>query len=72
MTAVEHLGIKLNGLFTEISPELWKEVELIFQEAKKIESEQMGYTEEQVMEAIALYLEGQSFSEIIQSLKKSK
>ena len=39
-TAVEWLGFNLNSLFLDISPELWLEVELIFQQAKAMEKEQ--------------------------------
>ena len=40
-TAVEWLGLNLNSLFLDISPELWLEVELIFQQAKAMEKEQI-------------------------------
>ena len=40
-TAVEWLGLNLNALFLDISPELWLEVELIFQKAKEMEKEQI-------------------------------
>ena len=40
-TAVEFLGLNLNALFLDISPELWLEVELIFQQAKAMEKEQI-------------------------------
>ena len=40
-TAVEWLGLNLNALFLDISPELWLEVELIFQKAKAMEKEQI-------------------------------
>jgi hypothetical protein len=40
-TAVEFLGINLNALFLDISPELWVEIEVIFQQAKEMEKEQI-------------------------------
>jgi hypothetical protein len=42
LTAVEYLGYELNTkLFYDISPELWVEVEKIFQQAKQIEKEDL-------------------------------
>jgi hypothetical protein len=40
-SAVEWLGLELNIIFHDITPELWEEVELKFQQAKKMEKEQM-------------------------------
>ena len=40
-TAVEWLGLELNMIFYDITPELWEEVELKFQQAKQMEKEQM-------------------------------
>jgi hypothetical protein len=40
-TAVEWLGLELNIIFHDITPELWEEVELKFQQAKQMEKEQM-------------------------------
>ena len=36
-TAVEWLGLELNIIFHDITPELWEEVELKFQQAKQME-----------------------------------
>jgi hypothetical protein len=46
-TAVEWLGLELNIIFHDITPELWEEVELKFQQAKQMEKEQIvdAYTE---------------------------
>jgi hypothetical protein len=40
-TAVEWLGLELNMIFHDITPELWEEVELKFQQAKQMEKEQI-------------------------------
>jgi len=40
-TAVEWLGLELNIIFHDITPELWEEVELKFQQAKQMEEEQI-------------------------------
>ena len=41
-TAVEYLGYELNTkLFYNISPELWEEVKVIFQQALEMEKEQI-------------------------------
>jgi hypothetical protein len=40
-TAVEWLGLELNIIFHDITPELWEEVELKFQQAKQMEKEQI-------------------------------
>jgi hypothetical protein len=40
-TAVEWLGLELNMIFHNITPELWEEVELKFQQAKQMEEEQI-------------------------------
>jgi hypothetical protein len=40
-TAVEFLGLELNMIFHDITPELWEEVELKFQQAKQMEKEQI-------------------------------
>jgi hypothetical protein len=43
-TAVEWLGYELNTkLFYDISPELWEEVNEIFNQAKEMEKEQIIY-----------------------------
>ena len=42
-TAVEFLGLELNMIFHDITPELWEEVELKFQQAKQMEKEQLDY-----------------------------
>jgi hypothetical protein len=40
-TAVEWLGLELNMIFHDITPELWEEVELKFQQAKQMEKGQI-------------------------------
>jgi len=40
-TAVEWLGLELNMIFHDITPELWEEVELKFQQAKQMEKDQI-------------------------------
>jgi hypothetical protein len=40
-TAVEWLGLELNMIFHDITPELWEQVELKFQQAKQMEKEQI-------------------------------
>ena len=40
-TAVEWLGLELNIIFHDITPELWEEVEIKFQQAKQMEKEQI-------------------------------
>ena len=40
-TAVEWLGLELNMIFHDITPELWEQVNEIFKQAKQIEKEQM-------------------------------
>ena len=40
-TAVEWLGLELNIIFHDITPELWEKVELKFQQSKQMEKEQI-------------------------------
>jgi hypothetical protein len=40
-TAVEFLGLELNMIFNDTTPELWEEVELKFQQAKQMEKKQI-------------------------------
>jgi hypothetical protein len=44
LTAIDSLGIELNKLFTEISPELWEKIEVVFQEYKEVEKKQHSNT----------------------------
>ena len=40
-TAVEFLGLELNMIFHDITPELWEQVNEIFKQAKQMEKEQI-------------------------------
>lgn len=40
-TAVEWLGLELNMIFHDITPELWEQVNEIFKQAKQMEKEQI-------------------------------
>jgi hypothetical protein len=40
-TAVEWLGLELNMIFHDITPELWEQVNEIFKQAKQMEKEQV-------------------------------
>ena len=42
-TAVEWLGLELNMIFHDITPELWEQVNEIFKQAKQMEKEQLDY-----------------------------
>jgi hypothetical protein len=48
-TAVEWLGLQLNMVFTDITEEQWNRAEKLFQQAKEMEEEQRGYSEEEVL-----------------------
>ena len=49
-TAVEWLGFELNRLFIGTTEEQWDKAEKLFQQAKEMEREQQGYSEEEVLE----------------------
>ena len=40
-TAVEWLGLELNMIFHDITPELWEQVNEIFKQAKQMEKKQI-------------------------------
>jgi hypothetical protein len=45
-TTLQWLGFELNMLFTDITEEQWNRADKIFKQAKEMEKQQQGYSEE--------------------------